>query len=542
MAATPGTVTTAANPNSTSNTSLTVTLATTTVGELNVIEISGLATGTTVNPGMATPAGWTKLLERMDTNGTPAAFVAVYYRTYQAGDPSTVTIAWTNPGQMVAICTPWTEFDPANPIPWSASDFKVTSDANYSIASTTTAAGILAYGFANRTGTAWSNLSDVDRGQVGLASSATMVARNTAAEVASGTGFTKTATGSNTSVGVSWAYVVAAGSQIVPGTAALTGTGALDAAGTPAAADTAGLTGSGALSGSPATPVDLWIARTPMYVAHRGGSADWPECTAYAYSKAVAWGCDALEVPVWRSSDGVWVASHNRSTLAVTGVDKDIPSTTWADLSALRTTNGGWPLARLGDILDAYAGDHVIFVENKQDTNMGVFLDFLDAHGGPRQIVVKYFCNAATGPSPGLSRARGYRAWGYYYQGDVPSLPTTAAAYELLGMDYTADQASWNAALSYGKPVLGHIIDSAAAATTAFGKGASGLMTAKVTQVIPPHVSTTAALTGAGTLSTAGAPTIPVTVWDGTSEHPATGLGWWDGAAEHAASGIEVTA
>jgi hypothetical protein len=67
-----GTPVTSANPNNTTNTSLAVALGSTTIGDLNVIEISGLANGTTVNPTMTTPAGWTKLLERMDTNGTPA--------------------------------------------------------------------------------------------------------------------------------------------------------------------------------------------------------------------------------------------------------------------------------------------------------------------------------------------------------------------------------------------------------------------------------------------------------------------------------------
>lgn len=193
------------NPATTTNTSLAVTLGSTTVGDLNIIEISGLANGTTINPTMATPSGWTKLGEQMDTNGTPASFIAVYYRTYQAGDPSSVTISWTNQGQMVAVCRAYRGVDATTPIPDSHFDFKVASDVNYSIAITTTDVGWLCYGFANRTGAAWSSLSDTLRATSAITSSATMVSLDTNGDVTAGT-YTKTGVGSNTSVGVSWAY------------------------------------------------------------------------------------------------------------------------------------------------------------------------------------------------------------------------------------------------------------------------------------------------------------------------------------------------
>jgi hypothetical protein len=215
-----GTPVTSSNPATQTNTSLAVALASTTAGDLNVVEVSGFAAGATINPTMTTPSGWTKLLERIDTNGTPASFVAVYYRAYQSGDGTAVTVSWTNAGQMVAVCTPWSGQDGTTPIPYSVSDFKVASDVNYSIAGTTgTDQGFLCYGFANRTGSTWSSLTDNARGQVTITTSATMVGRVTAAEVAGGTAFTKTAVGSNTSVGVSWAFVVKGASSSHVGTA-----------------------------------------------------------------------------------------------------------------------------------------------------------------------------------------------------------------------------------------------------------------------------------------------------------------------------------
>jgi hypothetical protein len=199
------------NPATTTNTSLAVTLASTTVGDLNIIEVSGLANGTTINPTMATPSGWTKLGEQLDTNGTPASFIAIYYRTFQSGDPTSVTISWANAGQMVAVCRAHRGCDATTPIADSHFDFKVASDVNYSIADTTTATGWLCYGFANRTGAAWSGLSDSLRATSALTSSATMVSLDTNGDVAAGS-YTKTGVGSNTSVGVSWAYRLVAGS------------------------------------------------------------------------------------------------------------------------------------------------------------------------------------------------------------------------------------------------------------------------------------------------------------------------------------------
>ncbi len=65
------------------------------------------------------------------------------------------------------------------------------------------------------------------------------------------------------------------------------------------------------------TPLERWMAATPMYIAHRGGDGDWPEATGYAYAHTTAWNPNlALEVPVWRTSDGVWVVSEDATTAA----------------------------------------------------------------------------------------------------------------------------------------------------------------------------------------------------------------------------------
>jgi hypothetical protein len=81
--------------------------------------------------------------------------------------------------------------------------------------------------------------------------------------------------------------------------------------------------------------------------------------------------------------------------------------------------------------------------------------------------------------------ARGYKSWGYFYQTDAANFATYQGRWDILGMDYNADNATWNTILSYGKPVIGHIVPNSTAATTALGYGASGLMVSGVEQVVP---------------------------------------------------------
>lgn len=257
-AATPGTAVTSVNPNNQINVSLTVTLASTTVGALNVIEITGDAAGTGVVASMNTPTGWTLLDQHDDTNagtGSSSSHVGIYWRVYQSGDPLTVAVTWTNAGQMVAVCTPFTGQGDSTPLPYSVTAEKATSDANYTIGGTTgTDPGLLCYGFANRSSTAWSGLGDNARATA--TSGVTMVSRITSAEVAGGTAFTKTAVGTSTSIGVSWAYVVKGASGAVPGSTALSGTGALTTVAAPAMSGPAALSGAGSLAaaGSPTVP------------------------------------------------------------------------------------------------------------------------------------------------------------------------------------------------------------------------------------------------------------------------------------------------
>jgi glycerophosphoryl diester phosphodiesterase len=242
----------------------------------------------------------------------------------------------------------------------------------------------------------------------------------------------------------------------------------------------------GPLSGRPGlSPLQTWLRDTPEEIAHRGGDADWPEGTAYAYRQAAARNTDlALEVPVWRTADGVWVVSEDRSTGRVFGRDLDIPSTSWATLSRLRTLRGGRPMARLReDVLDVYGTDRVLFVDDKADTDAAAFLDLLDSYAGRSRYVVKSYWRSTAVAAE--ARRRGYLTWGYYDDAALPRLAATQARFDLLGLPWSAPAAEWAAARATGKPVIAHVVATAAQAARAREEGARGLMVSGVDEVVP---------------------------------------------------------
>jgi hypothetical protein len=232
--------------------------------------------------------------------------------------------------------------------------------------------------------------------------------------------------------------------------------------------------------------VGRWMALPLRMVAHRGGWASTlGEETLAAYTKSAGWNPDlALEMSVWQCSTGEWVLSHDRTTGRVfTGTDYDIPTTSWSTLSALRSIAGNNPIAKLDDLLPIFAvGNRVIFLDNKQQVSMPALLDILDSYGGKDRFVAKN-----TGPSTSwatAARARGYKGWGYYYPADLPAASGNSS-WDMLGMTYGASASDWATIKGFGKPVLAHILDSAAAYVTAQAANPFGYMVSDILNVVP---------------------------------------------------------
>lgn len=252
------------------------------------------------------------------------------------------------------------------------------------------------------------------------------------------------------------------------------------------------------------TPIDVQVVPNPRYTvakmlaeptfywSHRGGGNNWPEMTMHAYTQSILWGANCIEISVQRTSDGVWIGSHDASTLRVTGVDKQIKNTTWAELQPLMTSASATnnpsqparPLVKLTDVLDLYSQSHVIVLDNKSGANTTEFLDLMEQYDPTHERLI--WKGYRTGTSaPYAAQARGFTTWGFMYDADATNAALDLGCWDLLGLNYDATEAEWSAIKAHGKPVVAHIINSAAAATMALSKGADGLQCSNVKQVIP---------------------------------------------------------
>jgi hypothetical protein len=75
------------------------TVPATSAGDVTVVQV-------VVNCGTAavtTPAGWSVLIASHQPTNTTAAAMAVFYRAWQSGDPSTVNVTWAASGRFAII-------------------------------------------------------------------------------------------------------------------------------------------------------------------------------------------------------------------------------------------------------------------------------------------------------------------------------------------------------------------------------------------------------------------------------------------------------
>lgn len=239
--------------------------------------------------------------------------------------------------------------------------------------------------------------------------------------------------------------------------------------------------------------VTAMLASTPFYIAHRGGSLNWPEMSLYAYTQSAFWGAGALELSLARTSDGVWFGLHDDTLDRTSGTTGFVASEhTWAEVQAHQITaadisdpsQSARPYMRWEELMDAYYDSHVIVVDPKFAVGYAdELLDLMDAQPGTPtdKLIAKYYgvsSNWAT-----LARNRGYKTWGYFYQVDSPNFAAYQGYWDILGMDWNADQTTWTAILSYGKPVIAHTVANSASASISLNFGASGMMVSGIQEV-----------------------------------------------------------
>lgn len=223
------------------------------------------------------------------------------------------------------------------------------------------------------------------------------------------------------------------------------------------------------------------LSRPMFYIAHRGGSREWPEMSLYAYTQAGFWGVGALELSLARTSDGVWFGLHDidiNRTSGTTGLP-NASSMTWAQVqgyqilgsvAANNPTQPNQPYMRWEEIIATYYPTHVLFIDIKYATShTSEFIAMINAlPGNPQERIVGKSYGVGHSFADAM-RAAGYKMWGYYYESDFTPTNNMAANqpyYDIIGLDYNASQATWDAALAFGKPVVSHILPNQGSFTT----------------------------------------------------------------------------
>lgn len=240
------------------------------------------------------------------------------------------------------------------------------------------------------------------------------------------------------------------------------------------------------------------LSQPEFYWAHRGGSASFPEHSLYGYTQSVARFYGALEMSLARTSDGVWFGLHDKSIARTSGLaDGTVPNAsqqTWADVNAYQITIGAAgaprPYLKLEDLISVYGASHVIILDPKYETNrINELLDRLkDLYGSDatasNRIILKGY-GPSTSELVNAGHARGYHTWGYFYDTDNASYSTEASKWDIVGLNYDADQKYWDQLHNAvpDKRIVGHVCPNQSAVNIARAKGATGFQCSGVASI-----------------------------------------------------------
>lgn len=222
--------------------------------------------------------------------------------------------------------------------------------------------------------------------------------------------------------------------------------------------------------------------KSGVVVGHRGmsGAGDVVEHTMAAYTRAVECGVDALEISCHRTSDGVWLASHDSTLARLGGPSTPIRDMTWAQvLSAFAARPEALPVT-LKDYLTAYGNTHVTIFDPKtemarSDEYLALLAPYKD------RVIIKAFADASW--LFAKVKQAGWATWGYAYarnRGQTWYADFAAATnLDFLSMEWDASDDVWAPLVATGKPVIAHIPASVAQAAEGTRKGAAGCITSR---------------------------------------------------------------
>ena len=237
--------------------------------------------------------------------------------------------------------------------------------------------------------------------------------------------------------------------------------------------------------------VDRFLASKPFYVAHRLGGTEYPEFTQKGLTESLKAGFKALELSVRRCATGEFVLIHDWvTTRTVPGTEYQIWNTPWSTLAGLQQASGGF--MRLTDVVDQVGSDIVLAIDHKvtsskstgsqgdMDSEKELF-NYLDTIPNAKdRVLIKQFVN---GGVAARGKEKGYKSMCMMYPNEVAG--ADLSGFDVLGMEWNAEQGVWDTLKATGKPLIAHIITTQQQADMALASGATGLM-ASVPSVVHP--------------------------------------------------------
>ena len=91
---------------------------------------------------------------------------------------------------------------------------------------------------------------------------------------------------------------------------------------------------------------NVWLARKPLNISHRGGADQFPENTLYAYAESIKAGSDMIEADVFQTADGEIVVIHDATVDRTTEGSGAVNTKTLDELKAL---DAAYCHTRVGD-------------------------------------------------------------------------------------------------------------------------------------------------------------------------------------------------
>lgn len=206
--------------------------------------------------------------------------------------------------------------------------------------------------------------------------------------------------------------------------------------------------------------IDALLATKPFYIAHRGSGDNWVEHTMSSYTESTKAGAPAIEVSVRATSDGVLVCHHDANLKRTTGVDRVIAEATWSEISEIPNNATAWlgpdcpeqPIPLVKDVLDKFAPDGIIFIEDKDGSNTKQLLELMDSYPDSKSHFV--WKQWAASETRQMAADKGYKTWGYFTVDIIPRARKLAEGFDFLGVNSVFTETQVKEIVAFGKPVI----------------------------------------------------------------------------------------